>query len=50
MKKSSHTAQRKRKQKTDEFKPEKVVLAPGEVKKYKLFFVSDMEEEAKYTA
>ena len=31
-----------------ELKPEKIILAPGEVKKYKLFFVSDMEEEADY--
>ena len=32
----------------NEMKPDKVVLAPGEVKRYKLFFVSDMEEEAAY--
>lgn len=32
----------------EEIKPDKVVLKPGEVKNYKLFFVSDMEEEAAY--
>lgn len=32
----------------EEIKPDKVVLKPGQVKKYKLFFVSDMEEEAAY--
>ena len=46
--KKVHTQLKEKKAEKDEFKPEKVVLAPGEVKKYKLFFVSDMEEEAKY--
>lgn len=46
--KKVHTQMKEKKAEKDEFKPEKVVLAPGEIKKYKLFFVSDMEEEANY--
>lgn len=42
------TSMSEKKAEKQELKPEKVVLAPGEIKKFKLFFVSDMEEEAAY--
>lgn len=42
------TTMSEKKAEKQELKPEKIVLAPGEEKVFKLFFVSDMEEEATY--
>lgn len=46
--KKAHANIQDKKAEKNEIKPDKVVLAPGEIKRYKLFFVSDMEEEAAY--
>lgn len=46
--KKVHSNMQDKKAEKDEIKPDKVILKPGEIKKYQLFFVSDMEEEATF--